>query len=102
MNYNDISMPVSYTHLDVYKRQGHGIDPTLEGGKIYKRNKYYYIFAPAGGVPTGWQLVLRSKNILGPYERHVAIDQGSTKITVSYTHLDVYKRQCVYDGFRDT
>ncbi len=59
---------------------GHGIDPTLEGGKIYKRNKYYYIFAPAGGVPTGWQLVLRSKHILGPYERHVAIDQGTTKI----------------------
>lgn len=55
---------------------GHETDPTIEGPKIYKRNGYYYIFAPAGGVPTGWQLVLRSKNIYGPYERRVVMDQG--------------------------
>ena len=54
---------------------GHETDPTIEGPKIYKRNNYYYIFAPAGGVPTGWQLVLRSKNIYGPYERKVVMDQ---------------------------
>jgi beta-xylosidase len=48
---------------------GHETDPTIEGPKFYKRNGYYYIFAPAGGVPTGWQLALRSKNIYGPYER---------------------------------
>jgi beta-xylosidase len=59
---------------------GHELDPTLEGPKIYKRNGYYYIFAPAGGVPTGWQLVLRSRNIYGPYERKVVMDQGSTPI----------------------
>jgi beta-xylosidase len=59
---------------------GHEIDPTIEGPKLYKRNGYYYIFAPAGGVPTGWQLVLRSKNIYGPYERKVVMDQGNTKI----------------------
>lgn len=59
---------------------GHGIDPTIEGPKIYKRNNYYYIFAPAGGVSTGWQLVLRSKNIFGPYERKVVMDQGNTNI----------------------
>src|ERR1035438_4287110 len=40
---------------------GHAEDPTVEGPKFYKRNGYYYIFAPAGGVPTGWQLVLRSR-----------------------------------------
>ena len=55
---------------------GHELDPTIEGPKFYKRNGYYYIFAPAGGVPTGWQLVLRSKNIFGPYERKVVMDQG--------------------------
>jgi len=55
-------------------------DPTIEGPKFYKRNGYYYIFAPAGGVSTGWQLVLRSKNIYGPYERKVVMDQGSTPI----------------------
>jgi len=59
---------------------GHGIDPTIEGPKLYKRNGYYYILAPAGGVATGWQLALRSKNIYGPYERKVVMDQGSTAI----------------------
>jgi beta-xylosidase len=59
---------------------GHGIDPTIEGPKFYKRNNYYYIFAPAGGVSTGWQTVLRSKNIFGPYERRVVMDQGTTTI----------------------
>lgn len=63
---------------------GHEFDPTLEGPKFYKRNGYYYIFAPAGGVPTGWQLVLRSKNIYGPYERKVVMDQG--KSTVNGPH----------------
>ena len=59
---------------------GHQSDPTIEGPKFYKRNGYYYIFAPAGGVRTGWQVVLRSKNIYGPYERKVVMDQGSTLV----------------------
>jgi len=59
---------------------GHATDPTIEGPKLYKRNGYYYIFAPAGGVSTGWQVVLRSKNIYGPYERKVVMDQGASKI----------------------
>ena len=58
---------------------GHEDDPTIEGTKMHKRNGYYYLFAPAGGVSTGWQLVLRSKNIFGPYERHVALHQGSAE-----------------------
>ena len=57
---------------------GHETDPTIEGPKIYKRNGYYYLFAPAGGVATGWQLVLRSKDIYGPYERRVVMDQGKS------------------------
>jgi beta-xylosidase len=57
---------------------GHETDATIEGPKFYKRNGYYYIFAPAGGVPTGWQLVLRSKSIYGPYERRVVMDQGKS------------------------
>ncbi len=59
---------------------GHEQDPTIEGPKFYKRNGYYYIFAPAGGVATGWQLVLRSKKIYGPYERKVVMDQGQSPI----------------------
>ena len=37
--------------------------PTLEGPKFLKRDGYYYILAPAGGVATGWQTALRSQNI---------------------------------------
>lgn len=59
---------------------GQKTDPTIEGPKFYKRNGYYYIFAPAGGVSTGWQLVLRSKNIYGPYERKVVMDEGRSRI----------------------
>ena len=57
---------------------GHENHPTVEGPKFYKRNGFYYIFAPAGGVPTGWQLVLRSKNIYGPYDEKIVLAQGST------------------------
>jgi beta-xylosidase len=59
---------------------GHDADPTVEGPKLYKFNGYYYILAPAGGVATGWQLALRSKNIYGPYERRVTLAQGNTAI----------------------
>lgn len=59
---------------------GHGIDPTVEGPKLYKRNGWYYVFAPAGGVATGWQIVLRSKHIYGPYERKVVLEQGASTI----------------------
>ena len=59
---------------------GHDLDPTIEGPKFYKRNGYYYIFAPAGGVSTGWQLAMRSKDVFGPYERKVVMDQGKTVI----------------------
>lgn len=53
---------------------------TIEGPKMYKRNGWYYIFAPAGGVKTGWQTVLRSKSPFGPYEYKVVMRQGSTCI----------------------
>lgn len=53
---------------------------TIEGPKLYKRNGYYYIFAPAGGVKTGWQTVLRAKNIWGPYEYRVVLEQGDTDV----------------------
>jgi beta-xylosidase len=59
---------------------GHDKNPTVEGPKFYKRDGYYYIFAPAGGVATGWQLVLRSKNIYGPYEEKIVLAQGKTEI----------------------
>ena len=59
---------------------GHKNHPTIEGPKIYKRNSFYYIFAPAGGVAPGWQMVMRSKNIFGPYEDKIVMVQGKTNI----------------------
>ncbi len=53
---------------------------TIEGPKMYKRNGWYYVFAPAGGVKTGWQTVLRSKNVFGPYEYKVVMRQGDSPV----------------------
>ena len=57
---------------------GHDNHETVEGPKFYKRNGLYYIMLPAGGVPTGYQLILRSKNIYGPYEEKIVLAQGNT------------------------
>lgn len=57
-----------------------GVNHTIEGPKFYKRNGYYYILAPAGGVATGWQLALRSRNVYGPYESKIVMAQGQTNI----------------------
>jgi beta-xylosidase len=50
---------------EVYRGQN------AEGPKLQKRNGYYYISLPEGGFATGWQTMLRSRNIYGPYERQV-------------------------------
>ena len=54
--------------------------PVAEGTKFLKRNGWYYLIIPEGGVGTGWQTVLRSRNIYGPYEKRVVLEQGSTDI----------------------
>lgn len=59
---------------------GHEAHETCEGPKLYKRGGYYYIFHPAGGVPTGWQVVLRSRNIYGPYEWKTVMAQGESTV----------------------
>jgi beta-xylosidase len=53
---------------------------TLEGPKFYKRNGWYYIFAPAGGVKQGWQSVFRSRQVGGPYEGRIVLAQGRSDI----------------------
>ena len=54
--------------------------PVLEGMKLEKRNGWYYIFAPAGGVSKGWQTVLRSRSIYGPYEARRVMQAGDNGI----------------------
>ncbi|MEL7977778.1 family 43 glycosylhydrolase [Isoptericola sp. F-RaC21] len=53
---------------------------TLEGPKFYARDGWYWIFAPAGGVATGWQTVFRSRSVWGPYEHRIVLAQGDTDV----------------------
>lgn len=53
---------------------------TCEGPKFYKRDGWYWIMCPAGGVPTGFQLAMRSRSPFGPYEHKVVLAQGKTAI----------------------
>ncbi len=57
-----------------------GVNHTVEGPKMYKKDGYYYLFAPAGGVATGWQLIMRSKDVFGPYESKIVMAQGDSDI----------------------
>lgn len=59
---------------------GHVDNVTIEGVKLYKQDGYYYILCPAGGVSTGWQLAMRSKDIWGPYDWKRVMAQGKTNI----------------------
>ena len=54
--------------------------PVAEGTKWLKRGGYYYLSIPEGGVERGWQTVLRSRSVYGPYERRVVLEQGSTPV----------------------
>lgn len=54
--------------------------PVAEGTKLMKRDGYYYLIIPEGGVGQGWQTVLRARNIYGPYEKRVVLEQGSTDV----------------------
>lgn len=78
-------------------------DVTTEGPKLYKRNGYYYIFAPAGGVKPGYQVVMRSSNIYGPYEKKIVLKQGTTDINGPHqgAWVDTVKGEDWFIHFRD-
>jgi beta-xylosidase len=78
--------------------------PTVEGPKFYRKDGYYYIFAPAGGVATGWQLVLRSRNIYGPYEEKIVLHQGNTAINGPHQGalIDLPNGEWWFMHFQDT
>lgn len=59
---------------------GNNTNRTVEGPKFYKRDGWYWILAPAGGVPTGWQLAMRSKSPFGPYECKTVLAQGKSDV----------------------
>lgn len=53
---------------------------TCEGPKFYKRDGWYWVLFPAGGVATGFQVAMRSRSPYGPYEAQKVLAQGSTAI----------------------
>lgn len=53
---------------------------TLEGPKLYRQDGWYYVFAPAGGVEEGWQSVFRARDVKGPYEGRIVMEQGQSAI----------------------
>ena len=70
--------PVSYTHLDVYKRQGAGlVRPVGKAEKIADR-------------------LQRETKVAGVADERQPLHRGPVVKPVSYTHLDVYKRQSVF------
>ncbi|PTQ96654.1 beta-xylosidase [Mucilaginibacter yixingensis] len=52
----------------------------LEGTHVYKINGYYYLYSTYGGL-NGMQVALRSKNIYGPYEQKVVLNDTTRGIT---------------------
>ena len=71
-----LARPVSYTHLDVYKRQAlTEVDPVLESSE--DGHPYNYFYHCDGYLQPDAEAAVR--------ERYPD--------PVSYTHLDVYKRQ---------
>jgi len=77
--------------------------PTLEGPKFYKRNGWYYIFAPAGGVETGWQCVLRARNLQGPWETQIVLQQGETHVNGPHQggFVELENGECWFVHFQD-
>jgi len=82
---------------------GHFHHPVVEGPKLYKRNGYYYVFAPAGGVRGGWQSVFRAKSIDGPYEDRIVLCQGNTDINGPHQGgwVQTSKGRCWFLHFQD-
>ncbi|HEX7350441.1 glycoside hydrolase 43 family protein [Brachybacterium sp.] len=53
---------------------------TLEGPKAYRRDGWYWIYAPAGGVADGYQVVFRARDVHGPYEHRIVLEQDSSPV----------------------
>lgn len=66
---------------------------TSEGPKFYKRDGYYWIMNPAGGVEMGWQLAMRSTSPYGPYEWKKVMWQGKTQVNGPHQGAWVHTEQ---------
>ena len=78
--------------------------PYLEGPKVHKFDNWYYILAPGGGVPQGWQVAFRSRDIFGPYEEKIVLERGSTPINGPHQGalVDLLNGEFWFIHFQDT
>ncbi len=78
--------------------------PYLEGPKLHKRDGWYYVMAPGGGVPTGWQVAFRSRCITGPYEEKIVLERGLTSINGPHqgAYIDTPEGEWWFMHFQDT
>ena len=77
---------LSFLTLDVYKRQAESGEP-VSGGTVN---------IPITDDPTtlqGWMLRNSNESVLAPAIYETLLQYDETGKPVSYTHLDVYKRQ---------
>ena len=86
---------VSYTHLDVYKRQGVEFECNMVIGKVLTIDElmdeygYEAVFVGSGaGLPRF--MGIPGESLKGVYSANEFLTRSNP---VSYTHLDVYKRQ---------
>ena len=101
---------VSYTHLDVYKRQELDLTRQEAVEKFFAEDKPEYVFlaaAKVGGIIANQSALadfMYDNMIMEMNVIHAAWKNGCKKLeflgssciyprSVSYTHLDVYKRQ---------
>ena len=92
MDLFDYVRAVSYTHLDVYKRQVQYYADTAEDEEL-KTVLYDVLDTPVSPEllpPKDGEIAQKTEDLVGPYELH---DFYLYYMPVSYTHLDVYKRQ---------
>ena len=81
---------VSYTHLDVYKRQVHPIKTFSIGFYDKEEDEAPFAREIAKYLHTDHTEMYADENIM--------LQQLEDIAPVSYTHLDVYKRQYLYIG----
>ena len=115
-NWHSVRAPVSYTHLDVYKRQVQNrrilIDktPKRTGEELVPITPFLFLLFMGTRLPWLSDYGPVSYSHLDVYKRQLlvwVIFRSSQRfdllkkhlhISVSYTHLDVYKRQVVKNG----
>ena len=75
----DLKVKITNDYQVIFDGDEYGV-VDIEGPKFYLEGEYIHILAPQGGVKYGNQLDLRSKDIYGPYEMKVVLDQNDSDI----------------------